>query len=160
LRPDGLEQPLRLGLRLLRLGLWLLRLGLRLEQPLRLGLWLCAQEREACAHGRLLPSQYLNMKVALLRENERRGYITRAEARNYFRLDPLRTLRVYDLMVANGWINPQPPPELQAAVPGGHAVTSCVALARMEYSNAGRVRSPRLCDAGPSLDALNPFSCE
>lgn len=68
-----------------------------------------AQEREVCAGARLLPAQYLNMKAALMRDSVRRGYITRAEARGFFRLEGPRTLRVYDLLVACGWVNPTPP---------------------------------------------------
>ena len=52
------------------------------------------QERELCAATRLLPAHYLLLKVALMREAERRGGpIPRHEARVMFRLEPYRALR-------------------------------------------------------------------
>lgn len=63
------------------------------------------QERQACVDARLLPPHFLAMKAALLREaSERGGVLPRDMARAMFRLEPARTLRVYDTLAAAGWV--------------------------------------------------------
>lgn len=57
------------------------------------------QEREAAAAARLLPAQMLNMGAGLLREARRGGFVSRAEARGFFRAEPQRSLRVLDALV-------------------------------------------------------------
>jgi hypothetical protein len=61
---------------------------------------------------RLLPHQYLAYKASFLREAERDGGIfQRSKAKHMFRLKGSSSLRVYDLLVASGWLAPsQPPP--------------------------------------------------
>lgn len=46
---------------------------------------LSAKERELCASCRLLPAHYLAMKDALLRDCQQNGYLSRQEARSFFR---------------------------------------------------------------------------
>lgn len=54
---------------------------------------------------RLVPPHFLAMKAALLREAvERGGVLPRDLARSMFRLEPARTLRVYDTLAAAGWL--------------------------------------------------------
>ena len=55
---------------------------------------LALQERELCASARMLPSQYLAVKAAMLREAAQRGILPRSEARTMFRLDASRALKV------------------------------------------------------------------
>ncbi|KAL6762490.1 Homeodomain-like protein [Haematococcus lacustris] len=66
---------------------------------------LSAQERELCAVSRLLPVHYLAMKDMMLREADKQGSITRTKARTFFRLDPARSLKMYDLWVSCGWVS-------------------------------------------------------
>jgi transcriptional adapter 2-alpha len=72
---------------------------------------LTRRERELCAAARLLPAHYLSLKDMMMRDAEANGPISRADARGYFRLDPQRALKVYDLLLDNGWIPPPPPPD-------------------------------------------------
>ena len=52
-----------------------------------------------------MPPHFLALKAALLREaSERGGVLPRDMARAMFRLEPARTLRVYDTLAAAGWI--------------------------------------------------------
>jgi transcriptional adapter 2-alpha len=72
---------------------------------------LTKRERELCAGSRLLPAHYLSLKDMMLRDAEANGPISRADARSYFRLDPQRALRVYDLLLESGLLPPAPPPD-------------------------------------------------
>ncbi|KAK9807904.1 hypothetical protein WJX72_012486 [[Myrmecia] bisecta] len=95
---------------------WRTRRGVNLDITALPGMdALSSKERELCASTRLLPPQYLLYKSILLRENERRGFLPRAEARSLFRLEPLRALRVYDLLVQHGWVKAAP--DTTAALP-------------------------------------------
>ncbi|PNH00557.1 Transcriptional adapter ADA2a, partial [Tetrabaena socialis] len=89
------------------LALWRARRGVPLDiTPLPGVELLSGRERELCADARLLPPHYLALKDMLLREGERGGGgITRQEARTFFRLEPARSLRVYDLLVSAGWVS-------------------------------------------------------
>ena len=46
---------------------------------------LCAKERELCASCRLLPAHYLAMKESLMRDCQQNGFLSRQEARSFFR---------------------------------------------------------------------------
>ncbi len=86
------------------------------------------QERHLCATERLLPHQYLAYKASLLREAEREGSsFTRSHAKYMFRLRSPLAVKIYDFLVACGWIaTPQP------AQPGGVSMAkevSCMHLA-------------------------------
>lgn len=80
---------------------------------------LCSEEVDFCAAGRLLPSHYLALKDMMLRDAEKHGRISRAEARNYFRLEPSRGVKIYDLLVARGWLQGDKPPAVEAGSGGG-----------------------------------------
>lgn len=64
------------------------------------------QERELCAHVRLLPAQYLLLKAALIRESAARGGLARADVRAMFRLEPAQAQRVFDLLLSCGTATP------------------------------------------------------
>ncbi len=68
------------------------------------------QERELCAHHRFLPAFYLSLKAAFLREAAQRpqGVISRNEARNLFRLEPAKALRIHELLQRCGWLPATP----------------------------------------------------
>ena len=51
------------------------------------------QERELCAQARLLPVHYLELKALMMREGQTKGYISRQEARSFFRLEPTKAVR-------------------------------------------------------------------
>ena len=51
------------------------------------------QERELCAQARLLPVHYLELKALMMREGQAKGYISRQEARTFFRLEPSKAVR-------------------------------------------------------------------
>ena len=54
---------------------------------------LAVQERELCAQTRLLPVHYLELKALMMREGQTKGYISRQEARSFFRLEPAKAVR-------------------------------------------------------------------
>lgn len=72
--------------------------------------WSCLQERDLCANHRFLPSFYLSLKAAFLREAAQRPQraIPRTDARNMFRLEPAKSLRVYELLQRAGWLPAAP----------------------------------------------------
>lgn len=55
-----------------------------------------------------LPAHYLLLKSHLMRESAKQP-LTRQEARTLFRLEPIKALRVYDLLVASGCITARDP---------------------------------------------------
>ena len=101
------------------LGAWRARRGAALDVCGLPGLeHLAARERELCANARVLPAQYLSLKDVMLRDAAAHGFITRAEARSYFRLDPSTSLKIYDLLMAAGWLGDVPPQLLSGNAPG------------------------------------------
>ena len=79
-----------------------------------------AQERELCATARLLPAQLLALKAGLLRAGaESGGHLAREDAASLFRHEATHVLRVYDLLVAAGWLPAAPAAvEAQGLGPG------------------------------------------
>ena len=79
-----------------------------------------AQERELCATARLLPAQLLVLKAGLLRAGAASGgHLAREAAASLFRHEATHVLRVYDLLVAAGWLHAAPAMvEGQALGPG------------------------------------------
>jgi len=67
---------------------------------------------------RLLPPQLLNMEAGLLREAGRRGFVTKAEARPFFRLEGARTLRLLEMLAGAGWLSTTNPAAATAVTPG------------------------------------------
>jgi Mg-chelatase subunit ChlI len=62
-------------------------------------------EKELCTGCRLLPVQYLSMKVQLMRESLKKGApLNRNDVRNMFKIDPLKAIRVYELLLMHGWV--------------------------------------------------------
>ncbi|KAI8469008.1 MAG: hypothetical protein J3K34DRAFT_514672 [Monoraphidium minutum] len=88
---------------------------------------LAAKERELCAAARLLPAHYLSLKDVMMRDAEANGFISRQDARAYFRMDPSRSLRLYDLLMAAGWLGPIPPSLLAGGAPGAKAYRQALA---------------------------------
>lgn len=64
----------------------------------------CAQEQDLCAQCRLLPAHYLKMKEVLMLESIKNGQVSRADTYQMFKVDPLKTDRVYELLLSMGWI--------------------------------------------------------
>eukprot|EP00798_Chlamydomonas_sp_ICE-L_P013693 gene13693-19585_t len=84
---------------------WRNRRGIPLDISCLPGLGsLTQRERELCTSIRMLPSHYLALKDMMMRDSAKHGSISRAEARNFFRLDTVRSLRIYDLWVSCGWV--------------------------------------------------------
>jgi transcriptional adapter 2-alpha len=62
-------------------------------------------EKELCRSCRLLPVQYLSMKVELMREGlKSEKPLNRNHVRNMFKVDPLKAIRVYELLLQHGWV--------------------------------------------------------
>ncbi len=88
------------------LSAWRARRGVPLDITCLPGVELLSRrERELCAMSRLLPTHYLALKDMMLRECQRHGTVARNEARNFFRLDPQRCLRLYELWTSLGWVS-------------------------------------------------------
>jgi len=62
-------------------------------------------EKELCTSCRLLPVQYLAMKVELMRAGLKSDKpLNRTHVRNIFKVDPLKSVRVYELLLQRGWV--------------------------------------------------------
>ena len=61
---------------------------------------LSAKELELCGNVRVVPAHYLVIKHALMKEFQQKGRLTRQEARNFFRFDPSKVQKIFDLLVA------------------------------------------------------------
>jgi transcriptional adapter 2-alpha len=77
-------------------------------------------EKELCTSCRLLPVQYLAMKVELMRAGLKSDKpLNRTHVRNMFKVDPLKSVRVYELLLQRGWVledgftndDPEPAPK-------------------------------------------------
>jgi transcriptional adapter 2-alpha len=65
---------------------------------------LSTKELEVCAMQRILPAHYLGLKDLSLRDIQRNGAITKQEAKTQFRLDPQRSLKLFEFWASMGWI--------------------------------------------------------
>ena len=65
---------------------------------------LSKREREVCTNCRLLPVHYLSIKEALMRASAEGETLKRADVRHMFRVEPVKAIRVYELLLQNGWI--------------------------------------------------------
>ena len=65
---------------------------------------LSSKEREHCAMQRILPAHYLGLKDIALRDAQKNGAITKQEAKVSFRLDPGKSLKLFEFWAAMGWI--------------------------------------------------------
>jgi len=67
-------------------------------------------ERGLCATIRLTPAHYMAVKDTLMRQSQAKGYVTRAEARSFLRMDAVKVTRVHDMLQKLGWVRATPPP--------------------------------------------------
>ncbi|CEG00111.1 Zinc finger, ZZ-type [Ostreococcus tauri] len=66
---------------------------------------LSEDEKELCTSCRLLPVHYLAMKLELMREGlKSETPLTRNRVRTMFKIDPLKAVRVYELLLQHGWV--------------------------------------------------------
>ena len=65
---------------------------------------LSKREKELCVNCRLLPVHYLSIKEALMRASAEGQTLKRAEVRHMFKVEPAKAAKVYDLLLANGWV--------------------------------------------------------
>ncbi|GAQ80026.1 histone acetyltransferase complex component [Klebsormidium nitens] len=83
-------------------------------------------ERELCEKWRLVPLHYLKMKDTLMQQSAREGLVKRSDAVRMFKVDPIKTDAVYDLLVSKGWIEGEPsaPPRTGSAKGGSKGAAS------------------------------------
>lgn len=62
------------------------------------------QEQDLCEKNRLSPAHYLKMKEVLMLESLRSGQVRRSDALQMFKVEPIKTDRVYELLLTRGWI--------------------------------------------------------
>ncbi|KXZ47602.1 hypothetical protein GPECTOR_34g761 [Gonium pectorale] len=118
------------------LAMWRAKRGVPLDITCLPGVeLLSARERELCAANRLLPAHYLALKDIMLRDCEQNGAITRQEARTFFRLDPTRSLKIYDLLVSCGWVKGSGP--AKPASGGGERLRAITAGGELEGEEGG-----------------------
>mmetsp|Transcript_30341 Transcript_30341/g.76460 ORF Transcript_30341/g.76460 Transcript_30341/m.76460 type:complete len:612 (-) Transcript_30341:102-1937(-) len=105
-RPNGLQQDARASMALLS---WRTQRGVALDISFLPGVErLSQQERHLCATARLTPLHYLALKRDLIRRSQENGSVTRVEARNILKLDPVKVSRVYELLHSCNWIRSTP----------------------------------------------------
>ncbi|XP_024363193.1 transcriptional adapter ADA2 isoform X3 [Physcomitrium patens] len=61
-------------------------------------------EQDLCVQHRLIPAHYLRMKEHLMLESLKSGQVRRSDAHQMFKVDPVKTDRVYELLLSKGWI--------------------------------------------------------
>jgi transcriptional adapter 2-alpha len=64
-------------------------------------------EKELCITNRMLPVQFLMVKVNLMKLSQERGKsdpLKRAEVRQMFKIEPIKSLRIYDLLCQCGYV--------------------------------------------------------
>ena len=65
---------------------------------------LSKREQELCTNCRLLPVHYLSIKEALMRASAEGELLKRADVRHMFKIEPVKAIRIYELLLSNGWI--------------------------------------------------------
>ena len=65
---------------------------------------LSKRECDLCTNCRLLPVHYLSIKEALMRASAAGQPLRRTDVRNMFKLEPVKAIRVYELLLTNGWV--------------------------------------------------------
>ena len=85
--------------------------GARKKAPLPLDLThlpgvelLSKREKELCVNNRLLPVHYLAIKEALMRASANGQVLKRSEVRHMFKVEPIKAVRVFELLLQNGWV--------------------------------------------------------
>jgi hypothetical protein len=76
-----------------------------------------APEIALCTSLKLTPHQYLIVKEVMVRESARVGHLKKKDAKSIVRLDPTKVSKIFDYLVACGWIR-------SGAAVGGAAKTS------------------------------------
>eukprot|EP01018_Ginkgo_biloba_P003732 Gb_13536 [translate_table: standard] len=61
-------------------------------------------EQDLCIQNRLHPAHYLKMKEVLMLESLKGSPVKRSDAYRYFKVDPSKVDKVYDLLARMGWI--------------------------------------------------------
>lgn len=69
---------------------------------------LTAKEKSLCSQLRLIPSAYLDFKLALTNECDKHGKLRLAQARQLIKIDVNKTRKIYDLLVQEGVIKRDP----------------------------------------------------
>ena len=65
---------------------------------------LSKREKDLCVNSRLLPVHYLAIKERLMRLSAEGATPKRSEVRHAFNVEPVKAIRVFELLLANGWI--------------------------------------------------------
>ena len=65
---------------------------------------LSKREKDLCVNSRLLPVHYLAIKERLMRLSAEGKTPKRSEVRHAFDVEPVKAIRVFELLLANGWI--------------------------------------------------------
>ena len=62
------------------------------------------REKELCVANRLLPVHYLSIKEALMRASANGQVLKRSEVRHMFKVEPIKAVRVFELLLQHGWV--------------------------------------------------------
>eukprot|EP00879_Flechtneria_rotunda_P020949 GHRR01022059.1.p1 GENE.GHRR01022059.1~~GHRR01022059.1.p1 ORF type:complete len:164 (+),score=72.01 GHRR01022059.1:708-1199(+) len=142
------------------LNVWRQRRGLALDISGLPGLeHLSSREAELCANARLLPAHYLSLKDVMMRDAEVHGHISRIDARSFFRLDPSRSARVWELLCASGWLRGNAPEEAEDRRRGGRGaaaarkLTEVAAAAAVTPNTAANAAAEQAMPAGNGGEA-------
>jgi transcriptional adapter 2-alpha len=65
---------------------------------------LSKREKDLCVNSRLLPVHYLAIKERLMRLSADGTILKRSEVRHAFQIEPVKAIRIFELLLANGWI--------------------------------------------------------
>jgi transcriptional adapter 2-alpha len=65
---------------------------------------LSKREKELCVANRLLPVHYLSIKEALMRASANGQVLKRSEVRHMFKVEPIKAVRVFELLLQHGWV--------------------------------------------------------
>jgi len=65
---------------------------------------LSKREKDLCVHSRLLPVHYLAIKESLMKASHAGAVLKRSEIRHAFKIEPVKAIRIFELLLANGWI--------------------------------------------------------
>jgi len=70
---------------------------------------LSTSELTLCKNLKMCPQQLLILKEHLIRESAKAGFLRRKDVKDLIKYDAVKVLRVYDYLIACGWIVPEPP---------------------------------------------------
>lgn len=96
-----------------------------------------------------------------MQQSAREGLVNRSDAQRMFKVDPIKTDAVYDLLVSKGWIEGEPaaPPRTGSAKGGAKTVATIAASeggAAVEGGNAAGSEVDHEPDAKPmDVDGTN-----